>query len=51
MNEQEQSRQINLIARTFNILMDKVAVLACKDTRLTSKERPQKVNVTETSGG
>ena len=51
MNEQEKSRQINLIARTFSILRDKVVVLACKDTRFTSKEKPQQVNVTETSGG
>ena len=49
MNEQENSRQINLIARTFNILRDKVAVLACKDTRFTSKERPQQFNVAETT--
>ena len=41
MNEQENSRQINLIARTFNILRDKVAVLACKDTRFTSEKRKQ----------
>lgn len=51
MNEQEKSRQINLIARTFNILRDKVAVLACKDTKFTNKERPQQFNVTEASRG